>query len=159
MSATALIRLALMPPAARYHELLRTAFAQMMSLERYLARTDIATLTAWHGDELVGVSLFGAVQLDDAPALLSMYSYVCPPWRGQGLNRRFKGFVEQEAVRRGMARAMAHVRAGNLASVRSLERAGYRRHGTEPLYYADGEPKLRMVKVLACEDAVLEETG
>lgn len=148
MSAIVSIRLRLAPPAVRYHQLLQGAFPRLMSLERYLTHADIATLTAWYGEELVGVSLFREYVLDGERALLNMFSYICPDFRGQGLNGRFKGFVEQQARLQGIGLVVSHVRAGNRASIRSLERSGYRRSDCGGLRYVDGEEKLRMVKVL-----------
>jgi ribosomal protein S18 acetylase RimI-like enzyme len=78
---------------------------------------------------------------------------VHPRNRGVGLARLLLTDSEQRAVAHGCARLRLEVREDNSAAIGLYERAGYRRIGRYPDYYADGVGALRFEKQLPPADA------
>jgi ribosomal-protein-alanine N-acetyltransferase len=76
-----------------------------------------------------------------------LYSLAVSP-EFRGLGRELLAAAETRASRRGCAALRLEVRHDNQRAVNLYERAGYRRFGEKPGYYADGATALRFEKTL-----------
>jgi ribosomal protein S18 acetylase RimI-like enzyme len=73
---------------------------------------------------------------------------VDPERTGQGLGAALLAALEHRAQRHGGRRLRLEVRVDNGRAQRLYEGSGYRRLGTVPAYYQDGETALRLEKDL-----------
>ncbi len=83
-------------------------------------------------------------------AVARLYSIaVAADKRGAGLASDLLADAERMAARRGCQCLRLEVRADNRSAIRLYERAGYRRIGVYPQYYADKANAVRYEKSLA----------
>ncbi|MDX8462963.1 GNAT family N-acetyltransferase [Mesorhizobium humile] len=74
---------------------------------------------------------------------------VLPKMGGKGLGTALLNAAEGEAARRGYRLLRLEVRADNHRAIGFYQRAGFRRIGRKPNYYADGIAAIRMHKRIA----------
>ena len=99
---------------------------------------------AFDGEKLVGfivsTVVFEDAETDDVA--------VHPDYRRKGIGRELLLKAEEEAVKRGAARAFLEVRVGNGAAFALYEKCGYKTLRRRNKYYPDGEDAFVMTKRL-----------
>ena len=92
-------------------------------------------------EETVDGSLLGGItlrHLDAMRGVIEVGYWLFPQARGRGLATRAVRAASREAFASGLWRVEAHVRVGNEASVRVLERAGFTREGVKRRFLRHG---------------------
>jgi ribosomal-protein-alanine N-acetyltransferase len=113
-------------------------------IARLIAHPDTLTLVAC--DDL-GLAGFAVMQFGDERAHLVLLA-VRPRSQRQGVARRLLGWLIESARTAGIAELSLELRAGN-AGARAFYRAlGFSDAGLLPGYYRNGEPALRMLRML-----------
>ena len=100
---------------------------------------------AFDGNLLVGFILSTVVFEDAETDDIAVH----PEYRRRGIGGALLGLVEEEAVRRGAARAFLEVRVGNTTALALYEKCGYKTLRRRKKYYPDGEDAFVMTKRLA----------
>ena len=100
---------------------------------------------AFDGNALVGFILSTVVFEDAETDDIAVH----PEYRRRGIGGALLGLVEEEAVRRGAARAFLEVRVGNTTALALYEKCGYKTLRRRKKYYPDGEDAFVMTKRLA----------
>ena len=100
---------------------------------------------AFDGNLLVGFILSTVVFEDAETDDIAVH----PEYRRRGIGGALLGLVEEEALRRGAARAFLEVRVGNAAALALYEKCGYKTLRRRKKYYPDGEDAFVMTKRLA----------
>ena len=100
---------------------------------------------AFDGNVLVGFILSTVVFEDAETDDIAVH----PEYRRRGIGGALLGLVEEEAVRRGAARAFLEVRVGNTTALALYEKCGYKTLRRRKKYYPDGEDAFVMTKRLA----------
>ena len=113
-------------------------------IARLIAHAETLTLVAC--DDL-GLAGFAIMQFGDERAHLVLLA-VRPRSQRQGVGRRLLGWLIESARVAGIAELGLELRAGN-AGARAFYRAlGFSDAGLLPGYYRNGEPALRMLRLL-----------
>ncbi len=120
-----------MPPAfAEPDAFTRDDFAELAPrLETLVASGRLAPLVV--ADAQTGEILGGGTfrHLDSAGAIIEIGYWLYPHARGRGVATRTARALAEHAFDLGVRRVVAHVKVGNIASERVLERAGFTREG------------------------------
>ena len=122
--------------------------------DRFSRRTFQHLLTRAHGATLVAtdrrrVRGYATILLRRGTRVARLYSIaVAPGVRRRGLARDLLAAAERTARRGGACCLRLEVRADNTAARALYSRAGYRRLGVTPRYYADGMDAARLEKPL-----------
>jgi RimJ/RimL family protein N-acetyltransferase len=130
-----------MPPAfAEPDAFTRDGFAELLpKLETLVASGRLAPLVVVDGEtgELLGGGTFR--HLDSKGAIVEIGYWLYPQARGRGVATKTARALAEHAFALGVRRVVAHVKVGNGASERVLERAGFTREGiSRSLPTADG---------------------
>jgi ribosomal-protein-alanine N-acetyltransferase len=113
-------------------------------IARLIAKPDTLALAACDGPDLVG---FAVMQFGDERAHLVLLA-VRPSHHRRGVARHMMNWLLRSAYTAGIAELTLELRAGN-AGARAFYRAmGFSDTGLLPGYYGNGEPALRMQRVL-----------
>ena len=114
--------------------------------------------------------LFVAIPIDDEGEPEDVAGYLCywivfeelrllnlavsPPWRRQGIARRFVQFALHDARTQGAERALLEVRASNTAAQSLYDGFGFREYGSRAAYYTGPveDAILMRLEPLDCDD-------
>lgn len=120
-----------MPPALAEPDVLtRADFAKLVPrLETLVASGQLVPLVVadFQTGELLGGGTFR--HLDSRGAIIEIGYWLYPHARGRGIATRTARALAGHAFSLGIRRVVAHVKVGNTASDRVLERAGFTREG------------------------------
>lgn len=131
----------------KHYDLLSGEFDICFSKEEFLLRNDLFVVEVYVNNELAAASVFRLrVTADKQKIIRLFYTVVKKQYRGHGINKSIKAFVEKHAVEIGVNKILASVREGNIPSRRSLLASGFKEDNSYVLYYKDGERKIRFVK-------------
>ena len=115
-----------------------------ISLDDYLHSPNMKQVITYDSDKIVGLRIFKI--LEDKIHLT--YTAVEVPYRGYGINHMMLEIIEGMAKDLGINTITSNVRESNVASLRSLEKSGFKAILGQNLTYSNGEEKIPHIKKL-----------
>lgn len=115
-----------------------------ISLDDYLDSPNMKQVITYDKDRIVGLRIFKI--LEDSIHLT--YTAVEVPYRGYGINHMMLEIIEGMAKDLGINTITSNVRESNVASLRSLEKSGFKSILGQNLTYSNGEEKIPHIKKL-----------
>ncbi len=115
-----------------------------ISLEDYLHSPNMKQIITYDKDKIVGLRIFKI--LEDKIHLT--YTAVEVPYRGYGINHMMLEIIEGVSKDLGIDTITSNVRESNIASLRSLEKSGFKSILGQNLTYSNGEEKIPHIKKL-----------
>ena len=115
-----------------------------ISLDDYLHSPNIKQVITYDKDMIVGLRIFKI--LEDKIHLT--YTAVEVPYRGYGINHMMLEIIEGVAKELEIDTITSNVRESNIASLRSLEKSGFKAILGQNLTYSNGEEKIPHIKKL-----------
>ena len=115
-----------------------------ISLDDYLHSPNMKQVITYDSDKIVGLRIFKI--LEDKIHLT--YTAVEVPYRGYGINHMMLEIIEGVAKDLGIDTITSNVRESNIASLRSLEKSGFKAILGQNLTYSNGEEKIPHIKKL-----------
>lgn len=131
----------------KHYDLLSSEFDICFSKKEFLFRKDLFIVEVHANKELAAASVFRLrITPYNQKIIRLFYTVVKKQYRGHGINKSIKAFIENYAIEIGVNKILASARESNMASRRSLLSSGFKEDCTHDLYYKDGERKISFVK-------------
>lgn len=131
----------------KHYDLLCSEFDICFDKEEFVLRNDLFIVEACVNSELAAVSIFRLRSISSAQKIIRLfYTVVKKEYRGHGINKSIKSFVENYAIQEDVSKILANVRESNLPSRKSLLSSGFKEDSSCDLYYKNGERKIRFFK-------------
>ena len=126
------------------YEFMNRFIPMSMSLEDYLNDTNINQVIVYHNDKIIALRIYRI--LGDRIHLT--YTAVDIPYRGNSINHMMLLRIEKVATNLGIDTLTSNVRESNSASLRSLEKSGFKPILGQDLTYSNCEKKIPHMKRL-----------
>jgi ribosomal protein S18 acetylase RimI-like enzyme len=121
---------------------LMSLYFKVGKFKTYMADNYLFQVGVFYNGELVGLRW---LKMKDNLIQLQ-YSVVKEDYRGNGINGLMLKWVDQAAVENGVDLVTVHVRESNIASLKSLQKAGFIVNENATGFYANNEKKINLYK-------------